>query len=325
MGNINLAYRWMIDACNADNIGYSQTYRKGQTVNGKTYFDCSSMISKSLTVGEFYEKNPWFTTHNMRGELIELGFVKLPIDSEWLAGDILWREGHTEMVYQGRRTMGAHSSKYAFKDQVSINDNESSPSDWTELYRYGNGALYDFEWIKGNYYLSESEMRNNAYGVYSILSMFGWSVNAIAGVLGNMEQESTINPALWQGLQANPNLGYGLVQWTPSTNYTSWANSHGYDITDGFFQLLWLESETVSSGQWIPTSDYNISFEEFKTSKKSVDYLTSAFLKNFERAGVELEGVRRANAKKWYAYIKDLTPWLPTSQTKQGMPIWMMV
>ena len=41
MGDINKAYTWAIQTCNAPNVGYSQTYRNKQTVGGVTYYDCS--------------------------------------------------------------------------------------------------------------------------------------------------------------------------------------------------------------------------------------------------------------------------------------------
>ena len=160
------------------------------------------------------------------------------------------------------------------------------------------------EWIKGNRYLSESEMQNNALIVKEYLLGKGWTINAISGLLGNMESESSINPAIWQSLnEGNMSGGFGLVQWTPATNFTDWADSKGYEWTDGTAQLLWIDEETSSFGQWIPTTDYNFSFETFKTSSESPSYLASAFLKNFERAGVEVEEARRTQAEKWYSYI----------------------
>lgn len=159
-------------------------------------------------------------------------------------------------------------------------------------------------WIKGNRYLSEYEKQNNAAIVYTKLTARGWSVNAIAGLLGNMESESTINPGIWQSLDENNyNMGYGLVQWTPATNYTNWATANGYEIDDGDGQLVWLDEVTVNFGQWIPTTAYDFSFYEFKKSTESPEYLASAFLKNFERAGVEVEEERRTQARKWYEYI----------------------
>ena len=170
-----------------------------------------------------------------------------------------------------------------------------------------SGVEIPTTWKKGNRYLSQSEMENNALIVYSELTKKGWSLNAIAGLLGNMESESGINPAIWQSLDyGNYSGGYGLVQWTPATNYTNWATSNGYAIDDGYGQLVWIDTMTVSTGQWIPTSDYNFSFSTFKKSNESPEYLASAFLKNFERAGVEVESARRTNAREWYNYLKDI-------------------
>lgn len=161
-------------------------------------------------------------------------------------------------------------------------------------------------WVVGNRYLSKSEMQNNASIIYNTLKGRGWSTNAIAGILGNMESESTINPGLWQSMDSsNISGGFGLVQWTPSTNYTNWANEKGYDITNGAGQLEWIDEQTEPKGQWIATDAYPLSFAEFKTSTQTPEYLASAFLKNFERAGVEVEEKRRTQARSWYNYITN--------------------
>lgn len=161
-------------------------------------------------------------------------------------------------------------------------------------------------WIKGNRYLSSSEMQNNAQMVNTYLSARGWSKNAIAGILGNMQSESGINPGIWQSLnENNMSGGFGLVQWTPATNFTDWADNNGYSWDDGNAQLKWIDEMTVSVGQWIPTSSYNFSFSTFKTSSESPEYLASAFLKNFERAGVEVEEERRTQARSWFNFLSE--------------------
>lgn len=163
-------------------------------------------------------------------------------------------------------------------------------------------------WTIGNFYLSESQRQANAYEVYLFFSGRGWTLNAIAGMLGNMESESNINPGIWQNLDAyNYSLGFGLVQWTPATNYTNWAASNGYEISNPEGQMKWLDEVTVSAGQWIPTSAYDISFDQFKVSMESPEYLASVFLKNFERAGIEVENERRTQARKWYDYLEQFT------------------
>lgn len=51
MPDINAAWRWAVNTCNAPNIGYSQTYRNQQTVGGVTYYDCSSFINYAILAG----------------------------------------------------------------------------------------------------------------------------------------------------------------------------------------------------------------------------------------------------------------------------------
>ena len=106
-------------------------------------------------------------------------------------------------------------------------------------------------WTIGNYALSQEQMNANALEVYKYLSARGWSLNAIAGLLGNMQSESYVNPGVWQSLQANNySGGFGLVQWTPATNYTDWARQNGYDIADPNGQLYWIgDDRTVDSNK----------------------------------------------------------------------------
>ena len=51
MANIQVAYNWAIEVCNKPNVGYSQQYRNQRTVNGITYYDCSSFIWYALIAG----------------------------------------------------------------------------------------------------------------------------------------------------------------------------------------------------------------------------------------------------------------------------------
>ena len=162
--------------------------------------------------------------------------------------------------------------------------------------------------ISGNKYLSQEEMENNAKEIYTYFKDKGWTLNAIAGVLGNMQQESTINPGLWQSLKEyNYSGGFGLVQWTPATKYTNWAVANGYAIDDGTGQMYWIDQLAESTGEWIKTSAYNLTWEQFKSSTETPEYLCSAFLKNFERAGVEAEETRKEYARKWYDFLSKQT------------------
>lgn len=328
MPSLTLAYQWMINTCNAPNVGYSQAYRNQQTVNGVTYYDCSSSINYAILAGgwetpEYAPDNNAFTTFTMGSVLIGLGAVSVPVTDPWLPGDILVRNNsygqHTEMVYEGRRTMGAHTDRYPLADQVSINDYDSNPSTWDNCYRFQGGVAY--EWITGNRYLSMEEMQNNAVVQYVDMSAKGWTLNAIAGLLGNEQTESTINPGIWQNLdEGNYSLGYGLVQNTPATNITDWLDANGYERDDGYAQDIFIDAG-LPPGQWIPTSTWPQSLEEYKISDLSPEDCASIWLHNYERAGVEVENERRTQARYWHDYLQSVGP-LPPVGPGKPIPEW---
>ena len=142
MGDINASYNWAIDTCNRPDVGYSQAYRDQQTVDGITYYDCSSFIWYALKAGGFVGiGNSPFVTANMRGILTSAGFTEYDAQAvAWEPGDIVWRKGHTEMVYDDHITMGAHTAHAPLADQVSIRDRPVSNTAFTRILKYGGAA-----------------------------------------------------------------------------------------------------------------------------------------------------------------------------------------
>lgn len=155
-------------------------------------------------------------------------------------------------------------------------------------------------WITGNRYLSIDEMTVNAQEIMNQLTSRGWTKNAVAGMLGNMQTESTINPGVWESLSPNVNNGYGLVQWTPATKLISWAESEGLDYTSGDAQLQRIDWEIANNQQWIATSQYPMSFQEFKVSTLTPEYLAQVFIRNYERPRNPNQPIRSTQARYWY-------------------------
>ena len=158
----------------------------------------------------------------------------------------------------------------------------------------------------GNYYLSLDQMTDNAQYILDYLLNKGWTKNAICGMLGNMQRESTINPGIWQNLDSgNTSLGFGLVQWTPASKYFTWCDSNNLEYSamdSNLKRILW---ELENGEQYYSTDSYPESFKEFTQSTKSVTYLASAFLHNYERAGVSAETERQENAQYWFEHLSD--------------------
>ena len=359
MPNLNAAYSWAINTCNAPKIGYSQTYRNQQKVNGITYYDCSSFIWYALQYGGFDVKTAYRTatgetysgnaiwTSVERDWLIALGFTEVPINGEWKAGDILWRSGHTEMVYQGGmsrgRTMGAHRASLPLADQVSIRNEITPSSSWTKIYRYGGG------------------------GATTV------SIYVISAICGNWKQESNINPALWEGLQAGTWTdllkGYGLGQWTNTGGDTygrlyqlhQYLQAHGYSDDSAVGQVEYMIQEAV----WYPVqeaSSYRTLNDYLHSSDTNITDLTHAFCIGWEGIHDSSWNDRVTYANECYNYIlthyndSSITSWIsgnryltndeilnnavmlyrlfadifpptptPTPPSENTMPVWMML
>jgi hypothetical protein len=150
----------------------------------------------------------------------------------------------------------------------------------------------------GNRYLNMDEMTVNAQYILDYLLPLGWTKNAICGMLGNMQTESTINPAIWQGLDSsNTSGGFGLVQWTPSTKYTDWCTSQGLVYTEMDSNLKRILYEVDNNIQWINS---NMTFTEFTQSTDTPYNLAMNFLSSYERPANPDQPNRGTQAENWF-------------------------
>lgn len=171
----------------------------------------------------------------------------------------------------------------------------------------GSGGSYKPEDpISANRYLTLSEMQINAKYIAWYLLQRGWTLNAIVGMLGNFQTESTINPGIWQNLAVNVGPAFGLVQWDPFTKYTNWCDENGLDPADMDSALKRIEWELANGQQYYPTASYPETFAEFKTSTKSPTYLAMAFLANYERPADPNQPARGTQAEYWYTYLSGI-------------------
>lgn len=175
---------------------------------------------------------------------------------------------------------------------------------------------------KNSYGITRAEMEPNVQYIWQYLGSKGWTKNAVAALVGNMEQESKMSPCVWEGVPQdcvtidssgkqtltdkgkNFKNGFGLTQWTPATKLFTWCNNGGtsgnangtgkvlpfYSIDT---QLMRIEAEVKQCGkswveglsQWIskPEKGYNMSFQDFTTSTLSAYDLAGAFAYCYER------------------------------------------
>lgn len=149
-----------------------------------------------------------------------------------------------------------------------------------------------------NGYLTIQQMTVNAQYILNYLLAKGWTKNAICGMLGNMQTESTINPGIWQSLDAgNFSGGYGLVQWTPASKYISWCQTRTLNYSKMDSNLKRIEWEVENNEQWI---DSTMTFLQFTQSKLSAKSLGMKFIKAYERPADPNQPIRGEQAQYWF-------------------------
>lgn len=184
-------------------------------------------------------------------------------------------------------------------------------------------------WYAPDEYLSQDKMDVNAKWIANYMQAnTTWTLNAICGMLGNMQTESKINPGLWESRKdweatgedpLDNKHGYGLVQWTPWGKYTNYAERHGLERVHIASQLARIQAEVDNALQWIKTTKYPLTFEEFTHSTESPYYLACAFVRNYERPNITSETYKqRGTQAEYYWQLITGTPWDGSSSEQQA-------
>lgn len=215
----------------------------------------------------------------------------------------------------------------------------------------------------GPYGYSTVEGKENISEMNMFFNKRGYTLEAQAGIFGNVVGESGLNPWRWQSDTVNLSGGYGLFQYTPASGYINGAsqlvhyapNLSVTDVTagaspeDGIAQCTAFADNILSkwtTSCWRPYWDKDtyadlyavrndilniygdgsrLTMSQFK-SIDNVYYATFAFLACFEGPAVPNMGIRYEYASDIYKMLTGETPTPPEPpQTKRKMPIWMML
>ena len=134
--------------------------------------------------------------------------------------------------------------------------------------------------------------------VWDYLKAAGYSDIQVAGIIGNLYQESGLNPAR---VESNGE-GIGLVQWSfgRKQNLINYASSKGVDWSDLETQLEFLVDELDSKQFYQPYKD---SF----MNPYSVSEATEAFCFGFERPNKAKANLDFRVEKAWEAYYRNVS------------------
>ena len=185
-----------------------------------------------------------------------------------------------------------------------------------------------------------SEQEHNATKVFNYFSALGWSLSAIAGMIGNMQLESWLSPALIQGTHRSqlpnsarnltdvPNsiminfygssgYGIGLVQWDGYTStapagqkLVSFAERYGLTWYDGDTQCFRIQREQETNIQWQAGTVDGIywTWANYINTTETPEKAAHAWRVCYEVAASGTDSTRQANARYWYDYFSDVPP-----------------
>lgn len=218
------------------------------------------------------------------------------------------------------------------------------------------------EWVTqisdqpSGYTLDEPGRNNNAYCFYSYMSNRGWTLEAIAGALGNIREESVINPGACEYNRGIPRSGseyfgggLGLIQWTDYPPYIQafvnpllwYAARQGANWYSGNLQCELIELcddyETTCCGTdsprwgWQANPYAYIPFSEYKEYTGSVSDAARIWFYSIERGDSASLNRRISYAEYWYEYLSGQEPepdpddpTNPEEIKKRKMPIWFV-
>lgn len=203
-----------------------------------------------------------------------------------------------------------------------------------ELY---NDWYVSAEWsdVGPSYGSYSDRQKHNALKVYAVFHALGWTDNAIAAMVGNMQVESGIDPAcsypkigytmatIGNSYATNyPDAAYGLVQWKgrgstdPDNNQlVGYAIRYGYQWYDGQIQMNRLTWEYQSGSKFHAQTVDGVyyTFNSFAASTGSPSVLAKAWMVCYEGTYSVLAN-RQSNAEYWYTYFQS-GPTPPTPPT----------
>lgn len=188
------------------------------------------------------------------------------------------------------------------------------------------------EWTNNYPTLTEQQKNENALIATDALANAGWTLEAIAGWLGNVFTEGLGNPGQWEiGYPiADPNSysGRGLVGWTPWERLTNWLTSHGYDQRSGAGQMAKILEEasdpysepgyTFWETSFQGETNHFPTYESYTKGTLTPEEMAKWFCYGYERPGVLNLESRMTGARKYYDFIQanyhPFTPRLSTTE-----------
>jgi len=144
-----------------------------------------------------------------------------------------------------------------------------------------------------------------AIEIYTFFKGKGWSKNAICGLIGNMDVESSLDPKYYRSdiEKKDVNFGrYGLIQYKPFAELKEWAGYNGLDYKTVNAQCLRIEYDYLAN-MYYRVKNCKLTFGQYIKSNKSPEELAECLMYNYVRPTSPRLDFVRAKARDWCKYL----------------------
>ncbi len=202
---VESAISWAERIANDNSHLYSQKVRWGPS------YDCSSFVISAFKNAGVDTGSASYTG-NMRSQFTQHGFTWIPWSQiggvgNLVRGDILLNEvNHTELYLGNSKMVGAHSSKYAAADQISV-VGYSNNSNWDGVLRYTGGDCGCSTSYAGQYII------NTTQAPLTLRSGHGTGYSAITTIPKGTVVTVTKANGSWAHVEWNGLSGYCSMEY----------------------------------------------------------------------------------------------------------------
>lgn len=357
MSVVNDVITWCNSIADDPNYEYSQDGDKRWGTHSRStppyYYDCSSFVSDAFRRYNdvHFDFTNGFTvwTGNMREVFLTNGYFKDVTTSGIIKyGDVLLT--HTDVrqhtcIYTGSTDVqnieGVNKlCVEAIGTAYGIRKNYNDTHQYQYILRYVGRPPTWHGKTEGGYNKESEQAIDNARMIYAYMSEQGFSLEAVAGMLGSIEVESGYNPFRWETrnppeptvlskndlvLMGTTRHGYGLVQFTPSLAYAqiggypimNFSDQAGDLVADANLQLDVIARDRLSKWSQNPVrnipAEFNMSMAQFKECT-DLYRCSGAWLYCYEFPGQVASQVqtRYGYAQYWYEVLSGYEPIPPT-------------
>lgn len=179
--------------------------------------------------------------------------------------------------------------------------------------------------------ISLEQAQHNARIIWWYCQRERCTLNACAGICGNIRYESYFNPWRWEHDEVPPDpttasTGFGLTQWTPADEkIIAWCIQNNRPYYSGDSNMVYLlGTDIYLPDQWSQRIS-GMTWREFLHSTDTPENLAETFCRAFERPASPDYDARRRAGRTWYDYLASAGPLPPINPPPGGaVPIWLL-